>query len=225
MYNKTKILVISLLFLNNNLLTQTIINEIGFYKTMEDFKNDNPIGEEYNVVLKSINESSIHIKKVINSKSGKKVKKITNAWAIKYKGEFYFNLGYSTDLNNWKLFIKLDYVGKRYCYALIDKNTPKSIKNSGTNYGGGLSGVLMKDSNKWNKNWSNENNEKVKILLIDFKKNKFQNGKTAIGSRGNLLKRKDVKKKFKVNLPLSEIKNIKLEEILEIIHQFDQESQ
>ncbi|MBK7637547.1 MAG: hypothetical protein IPJ13_27085 [Saprospiraceae bacterium] len=64
-----------------------------------------------------------------------------SAWAVEYKEKNYFNLGYSTEVNNWKSFAKLDLEGK-YCLTIIDDKSPKVFKHTNNSYLGGLSGYL-----------------------------------------------------------------------------------
>lgn len=189
--------------------------KVNLFSTTDDYISKSYSDTSVALLVKEISAKHIWIKKFIDEKSGAKKKKAQTSWAIEYKGNTYFNLGYSLDLNNWKLFIRLDVEGNKYCLSFIDENAPKAIKNSGTNYGGGLQGALLKDSNKWGKSWINKYNQKVKILFIDLEDQTGSRMNRNKGSIGNLLKRNDLKEKFE--LEKAQIKNMTFEEVLEII--------
>lgn len=75
---------------------------------------------------------------------------------MEYGDENYFNLGYSTDFNQWSSYGKFDIEGK-YAAIIIDHNSPNILKFTGNAYGGGLTGALIAESLKWNKNWKDKN--------------------------------------------------------------------
>ena len=192
---------------------------IILYETTNDFTTNSPMQIKANAVIKKESNQHITIKKIIDPISGMKIKRAISAWAIKYNGNNYFNLGYSNDLNNWKSYAKFDIEGK-ICAIIIDKNSPNILKNSSTYYGGGLTGVLIGESTKWGKNWKDKKGNKKKILFIDTSNtlNKI-NGRNQ-GSLGNYLTRKDLKeliKKYQINIDTNNINEISFEKAIEII--------
>lgn len=199
---------------------QTKIN-VNLYETTKDYVEKSYSSTDVTLLAKEVRKDCILIKKFVDTQTGKKIKTAIYTWAIEYNGEVYFNLKNSTDLNNWKLFIKFDVEGPNYCMTFIDKHTSNLIKNSGANYGGGLEGALISESNKWDKNWVNEDGEKVKIFMVNLNKQVYSgNGKTS--SAGNFLKRKELKSLFKLNKSISEIRKLTFEEVLQIIEKENQ---
>ena len=158
-------LIIISLFLFQNSYTQIKESPIKLYQTTIDFKNDSIWKVDAIALIKNESESHIQIKKIIDSKTRKNIKRGISAWAIEYNGQKYLNLGYSGDLNNWGIYMKFDIIGK-YSAIIIDDKTPYIIKNGGGYYGGGLTGVLIKESANWNKSWRDENDGKKKFLFI-----------------------------------------------------------
>lgn len=215
MKNFIILLFATLLF--SNLNAQERIN-VNLFKTTNDYISKTYTDTNMTLVVREIGENHIWFKKFIQDKTDRKTKRAHTSWAIEYKGSTYFNLGYSSDLNNWKVFIKLNSEGSQYCMSFIDENASNVIKNSGTNYGGGLQGVLMKDSSKWGKSWKNKEEQKVKILFIDLANQKEAAMSRNKGSIGNLLKRSELKTKFKLEKTKKQIKEMTFEQVLEIIN-------
>lgn len=139
---------------------------ISLYKTTQDFLNGKKWDGKAIAVIKEEHEKYLLLNQIIDSTLNKPLKQGFSTWAIEYNGEKYFNLAYSTDLNHNKLFVKFDVTGP-YCAIFIDRNAPNLLKNSGTYYGGGLTGVLIKESAKWGKNWKDESGADVKILFVN----------------------------------------------------------
>ena len=98
--------------------------------------------------------------------SNKKDKLASTSWAIYFKDEYWINMRYSKDYQNLEVYVKPKIIG-RYSAIIINSETENVIKNGGTNYGGGLQGVLLKESDKWGKNWEDKNGNKHKILIFD----------------------------------------------------------
>ncbi len=192
---------------------------IILYETTNDFVNDNPMQIKASAII--INESNKHftIKKIIDPISGIKIKRGISAWSIEYKGNNYFNLGYSGDLNHWKSYAKFDIEGK-ICAIIIDENSPNILKTNGTYYGGGLTGVLIGESTKWGKNWKDKNGNKKKILFIDTKRTIKRNANRNPVSLGNYLTRKQLKEliiKNNIEVDTDEINDRSFEKVIEII--------
>lgn len=192
---------------------------IILYETTKDFVNDNPMQLKASAIIRNESNKHFTIKKIIDPISGMKIKRGISAWSIKYKGNNYFNLGYSGDLNHWKSYAKFDIEG-RICAIIIDENSPNVLKTNGTYYGGGLTGVLIGESTKWGKSWKDKKGNRKKILFIDTKRTLRKNAGRNPGSLGNYLTRKQLKELIKNNnikVDTDRIKDISFEKVIEII--------
>jgi hypothetical protein len=219
---KKILLVIITLLLINISNAQIKESRILLYKTTADFMNDSIWDVDAIALIKEQNESYIKIKQIIDPKTRKRLKKGISAWAIKYNGIKYFNLGYSNDLNNWKTYVKFNIIGK-YSAIIIDKNTPNAVKNGRQIYGGGLTGVLIGESRKWNKNWIDKNGEKEKILFIDTNQIKKKNAsRNAECSLAYYLTRKKLKEIVKDKFPDINLEKISYEKVIEIIKELNE---
>ncbi|MEP6262876.1 MAG: hypothetical protein ABJ092_14965 [Gillisia sp.] len=195
------------------------LDPVTLYETTNTYLNDKPMNVDAGVLIKDKSNQHITIKGIYDLKTGEKIEKGISAWALKYKDENYFNLGYSTDLNHWNSYAKLDIEGK-YSAVIIDDNSPYILKSSGNTYGGGVAGVLIAESLKWNKNWKDKNGNKKKIIFIDTRDISPKNLNRNASSHGNYLTRKQFQKVLdEVNMELSEekIKEIEFEKVIEII--------
>lgn len=192
---------------------------VKLYKTTEDYVNKNPMDINAAVLIKEESRQHIKIKNIYNLNTGKKINKILSAWAIEYKEGLYYNLMYSNDVKHFKSFAKFDIEG-RYCAVIVNENSPYILKTNSNFYGGGVVGVLAKESHKWNKNWVDQYNLKVKILLVDT-----QDIETGLGVRkkyvlGDYLSRKkleDILSEMGITLTVEKMKDVKFEKVIEII--------
>ncbi len=212
--------ILSILLLTISLFTSLHAQErikVNLFKSTNDYISKSYSETNVTLLVREIGKNHIWFKKFIDDETGKKIKNIHTSWAIEYNGDTYFNLGYSLDLNNWKVFIKLNLEGNRYCMSFIDDNPPNIIKNSGMNYGGGLQGALMSESSKWGKSWKNNKGERIKILFIDLLEEKVLRTTRDQKASGNLLTKRDLKTKFGLKKSNAEIKQMSFEEILNII--------
>ncbi len=195
------------------------LQPITLYETTSDYLLKKPMQVNAGILIKNQSNQHITIKGVYDLKSGIKVKGGSSAWAFEYKGNHYFNLGYSSDVNNWYSYAKLDIDGK-YCAVIIDNNSPNVLLTTSTNYGGGLAGALAVESIKWNKNWKDKNGNKKKILFIDTNMISAKIFNRNTGSLGDYLTRSQLKNlMIKLNIPISDekIKDIEFERVIEII--------
>ena len=191
---------------------------VVLYETTRDFNTKNAM--KVNAVAVFTNESPQHvtIKKFIDIETGTKMKFKYPIWAITYNGNNYFHLAHSSDVFHNNSFAKFDIEG-RICAIVIDENSPPVLKSTSNYYGGGLTGVLIGESNKWGKNWLDKDGTKKKILFIDTWDQPIFNNKE-LESRGNYLtgkQLKDIISKNNINIDYSRIKDIKFEKVLEII--------
>ncbi len=193
--------------------------EVFLYPTMLDYTRDKVSKEKIGVIIKDSSQQHITIKKFINLNTKTKDRKAMKAWGIQYKGNDYFNLGYSTDVNHWKSYAKIDIKGP-YSAILVDENSPYILNSTSNYYGGGLTGALIAESHKWNKNWKDKEGKKHKIIIINTFDIPQNPPSYYLGNQGNYLTRKQLKKMIKdYNLPYdtSKIKEISYEKVLKII--------
>jgi len=193
---------------------------VKLYETTKDYLNNNPMDVHVRAVIKDSSKQHITVKKFIDAETGLKNKKALSAWALNYNGKNYFNLGYSDDVNHWRSYAKFDIEG-RYCAIIVDDNSPVVLRTNGNYYGGGLTGVLISESSKWNKNWKDKNGKKKKIIFIDTQKIKPKLMNRNPGSLGNYLTRRQLKKIIKaynIDVNTDKIKDVSFEKVIEIIN-------
>jgi len=192
---------------------------VHIYPTMLDYNKNTVSEKRLSVLIKDSSKQHISIKKFIDPQTGLKDRKAIKAWGIKYNGNDYFNLGYSTDVNHWKSFAKIDIKGP-YSVMLVDEKSPYILNSTSNYYGGGLTGALIAESHKWGKNWKDKNGMKHKLIIINTFETPQNPTSYYIGNQGNYLTRKQIKKMIKdYNLPYnpSKVKELTYEEVLEII--------
>lgn len=195
------------------------LEPIKAYETSNDFLAKKPMTAKLGVFVMEKSKQHITTKGIFNLDTGKINKMGESAWAIEYKGENYFSLGYSDDVNHWNSYAKFDIEGK-YCAIIIDENSPSILNSTSVTYGGGISGFLLSESRKWGKNWKDKNGNKKKLLFIDNEdvKNKFIGRNPS--SHGNYLTKQQFQKILHVTgtaMSDEKIKDIEFEKILELI--------
>ncbi len=121
------------------------------------------------------------------------------------------------------MYLKFDIIGK-YCAFIIDENSPNIIKNGGGSHGSGLTGVLIKESSKWNKNWKDNKGKKKKILFVStLDLYPYKEGlRNANCNLANFLSRKELKEITKEKFPEIDIKGITFEKVINIIHSLNE---
>lgn len=157
----------------------------------------------------------IEIKKVINAASGKKIKDSKFIWCIKYKNDFYVNLGYCDQIDMNSYYIKLDIVG-HYCMTAMRKEIFKP-QSAALEMGlvAGAVGVLAGSYHEIiyfeRSEWRDTNNKKIPILLVDLSQKEYRNfsrhrNESALAT---LVTKDDVNKILKKNgIKISEPKTI-----------------
>ncbi|MBV7439826.1 hypothetical protein KRX57_00155 [Weeksellaceae bacterium TAE3-ERU29] len=189
------------------------------YETSTDFINKKPQDAHVGILITEESSQHITIEGIFDLETGQRIVDGNSMWALNYKNNNYFNLGYSSDLNHWKSYAKFDIEGK-YCAIIIDENSPYVLTTTGSNYGGGLTGLLIAESQKWGKNWKDKNGVKKKILFIDtedISSGMFDRNRSSLG---NYLTRKQFEKllnKSGITLNDSNIKNVSFERVIEVI--------
>ena len=195
------------------------LDAVSLYETTDDYLNRKPMAVDAGVLIKDQSDQHITIKGIFDRKTGEKIDKGISAWAMEYKDENYFNLGYSTDVNHWSSYAKFDIEGK-YSAIIIDDDSPYLLKTTSNAYGGGLAGSLIAESVKWNKNWKDENGNKKRILFIDTEDISPKMLNRNASSHGDYLTRKQFEKLMEeagIKLPEEKIRDIEFEKVIEII--------
>jgi hypothetical protein len=194
----------------HNLLAQDTI-KVDLYKTTDDYIKRKVTDTSVSLIVKEIGENHIQLKKFVDAKTGKNLSNKNASWALVYKGSTYLNLGYTNDLNNWKVFLKLNLEGNNFCASFIDETTPNIVKNSGNYYGGGLTGVLIKESNKWGKNWFKKDGSKAKILFMNLHKQNQPSSNRHKSTIGYFITKKELADKLQLNIKDQEIEKMSFE--------------
>ena len=215
---KKLFLIILALSIHVNSYSQLNEASIKLYQTTRDFIKES--AWDVDAVALITNESDYHlqIEKIVDSSTRKNIKRGHSVWAIEYKGDKYFNLGYSGDLNRWGLYIKFDIIG-RYSVIIIDDNIPFNTKTDTRNFGGGLEGILIKEASTWGKNWEDESESKKKILFIDThdldRNAHFSHN--AQCATANYLTKSKLKEIMGERFPDIDLKEVTFEQAIEII--------
>lgn len=98
------------------------LDPVKLYETTTDYIKKQPMNLNAGVLIKDKSDQHITIKGIYDLKTGEKIDRGISAWALEYNDSNYFNLGYSTDLNNWNSYAKFDIEGK-YSAVIIDDNS------------------------------------------------------------------------------------------------------
>ena len=209
-----------------------VLENVSFYKTTDDLVNEKPTALDKVILLKNKVEDDVNLdsiatkisvisaKKIIDKETSKKFNEGQRSWALKYNNSYFFNLGYSSDVNSWGNWVKIDVIGK-YCLIIIN---PKSslVRIIGNSNGGlGLEGLLNKESVKWGKNFVNNKKENVKIIFIDTENQSDPFMSRYKGSIGDLLSRKDLKKLSKKHNTDFDEENATFENVIDFIEQLN----
>lgn len=189
--------------------------EFQYFLSTPDYQNMVSGKEKVVPIIKTIEKDYIRIPKLVDD-TGKRNKPANYPWAVKYDGDFYFNLRYSSELQNAEVYIKADFKGK-FCVFIMDENTSPIISSGGPNYGGGLTGVLIKESEKWGKNWISKDGQKVKILITNTSNLELKHGFGHLNSDWKLLTRKNINDIFGLSFSEEEIKELTLENVKTLI--------
>jgi len=201
---------------------QKVKQPVILYSTTREFLNDNPIKTDVFAIVERFSANHFSVKK-FSDENGKKVNGSMSAFAVKFEGESYFNLFYSTDINNPGCYAKFDIIG-RYCAIIIDDKTPSFIRDGRSYYPSSAGGALMKDSVKWGKAWLDKDGNKKRILFIDTLKYVPEVGKRNGGSLGNYLTRSqlsDILNEHKIDIQGRKAKELSFEEVIQFINEMN----
>ena len=210
------ILSFLIIFTFSQAIAQTDKTEFQYYLSTSDFQNKVSGKEKIVPVIKKQEKDYIKIPKLVDDQTGKRNKPANFPWAVKLDTTYYFNLRYSRDLQNLEVYIKADIIGK-FCALIIDQNTSPIISNGGANYGEGLTGVLIKESEKWGKNWISKDGKKVKLLITDTSNLELKHGFGHSNSDWKLLSRKNINEILGLSLSEEDIKSLTFEDVKSIV--------
>ncbi len=189
--------------------------DIQFYPSITEFKNNNPSKIVYTKILEK-GDDFIKVHDFFDKATDKRVLRGNVPWAIKYQNQIYFNLGYSVEYQNFGLYAKYDIIGK-ISVLFIDDETSTNIKSSGANFGGGLVGVVMQNAEKWGKNWKDLNGKVSKVLIVSTEKIKTKYVKEYVDHLSKLLTKKNFNSILRTNFTKEEIAKFSLEDVKRII--------
>jgi len=225
---KYNYVIIILLVYTNTVVSQNITG-VEFYRSMDDFLYEESVGENYKVTRKSISNTCIQIKKIKDPKSGKRLHNIHKAWAIKYKDNYYSNVGYTKEYQDLHLYILMDYIGDRYCYSILNPKADKALKRPKPipiplSVGHVVANAIRfstYDKAFFSKKWKTKKGKKYEVILIDLYDPKKKTVDHNYGSRGRVMDKLYAKKKLDIDVTLSEARDMTLYEILTIIEKRD----
>lgn len=213
------ILFISLLLIVPNSLKAQYEIVVNAYKTTEEYNNKTPslINLKVEVTTQGIGYKKL--KKAVHSTGPKTNKKVSlkHVWAFEYQGNTYLNLYYSISLFSPKEFVKIDISGARYAICLLSPHEMTQIESP--NYGSGLAGAISEKSDEWNIYWNNSKGDRNLALIIDlFDPYLHRHG----NSVASLLSRKATKNEFNLDVKAKELRDMTLEEVLNLIETHNQ---
>lgn len=155
--------------------------EVVLYNTSMELYHDKPMDVDALVITKNLSDNYFFANKIIDKKTGKKVKESKFIWAIKYNNEVYVNMGYIIDIDVPSpsgMYIKLDIVGD-YGVLVFDLRMPyKSSKGNRTSTSLGLEGYIVSKLNeKFDQKylWYVNKNESVPILYCNLLEKEYRN--------------------------------------------------
>lgn len=214
------ILISLLVFFNANSVAQPKEDKVILYETSVKFMYDIKADFDATAIIKDVGDNYIQIKKIVDP-SNEAIKKWKSYWAVEYANNKYFNLGYSSDLNQWGTYVKFDLIGK-YCAIFIDADSRKIVSGGGNLYGGDLMGVMIAGTHKWGKNWVDANGHKKKILFIDTSYMEAGMFTRNDSSPGNLLTKEKLTEIMGTAYPDIDVKTISFEKVVDIIKELNQ---
>ncbi|GAA0872724.1 hypothetical protein GCM10009117_18710 [Gangjinia marincola] len=216
-----KILLLLMVVFSTTSFNRTIEREVEIYRTTDDFFNDK--SETVIAVIKAMSPDHIAVRKLIDKNTKKKIKKMGVLWGLKYKGEKYFHLFHSDDHLSSFIFVKLTSYEKPYPYVIVEPDSHPVLSQLSGSYGGVLTNVVVKEANKWNKNWTDSLGNKNKIVLIDLEDRRGKwNGKEDQFAKANWLRRKKYRELNPTISDTTKIKETPFEEVIRFLDQLNE---
>jgi len=197
--------------------------EIKVYFSSTDLVNTNPDSGIWFTKIKKSEDDYVQCHKIFNGENNIRLQEPNLPWAINVRGEDYLHMRYCDEYRNEDVYVKYDIQGK-VCALFISGDTSGKIKSGGKqayHYGGGLFGVIMKDEDKWGKNWKNAKTEKFKILIINTTRINPRTEKPYKKHLSKLLSKKNFNEQLNTNYTKKEIENFSFEKIVEIIEEIN----
>lgn len=204
---------------------------VACFKTSRDFNLKNKVDKEIIAITSRINSDFIVIKKFLSPATRKKERKLIDSWAIQYDNAYYFNLKY---LGNSKLegkFIKLDFIGKRFCYAYLedstleklnDKNNLAWVRNFGTSVAALGLGMLDKAISSGYSSWKTKTGTIKKLLFINLGRENYSEKGLYNSLQAIYINKKQVSKMSKQGHSKSEWRRLDFEFAIRTIEKEDQ---
>ncbi len=215
MKKSSLILFIALLTISTKAQQEDVL-QISFYKSTVDYVNDTPATIKVKPKKITLQEENLlRIPQLLDLSTGKSSKEIGYPWAIVTDSIAYFNFRYSKDLQSPETYIKPDILG-RFCVVFAEKEMLRTIASYGPNYGGGLQGVLISESTKWG-NWVIENDEKIKIFIVDTKNLELNHNKGLQSAKWKILSRNNFNEILEIDLSKEEINELSIDKVKNII--------
>lgn len=199
--------ILSFLLFGINVVSQEI--EVNLFYSFEEMLENVPT-RKITLIPKEIDSKHIRVKKFTSVIDKDDRKLVRTSFGMEYNGVYYFNLENSEDHYLPFSFVRIDFI-RNFCIIYIDEDTPKAIRNAGGMYFG-LAASIGAESRKWGKHWYNSENEKVRILFVDPKREKFKGRLIA-----NLLTKKEFQFYFAKSKSEKAIKEMTFEQVSETI--------
>ena len=206
-----KMLIRLLLIATLAVLTISVNAQVTCYISSSDLLSKTGYDGAVTPKLKDQGPDYVSILKMLGP-SGKKAKVPSISMAIEYEGDVYINFRYCIPYQNVEVYVKPTLVG-RYTIVVIDNNTSPKVRSGGSSYGGGLQGVLLKESGKWGASWEDSKGGRSKIILFDLTHPTLKGGR----SLGNLLTRKDFNEMLNEKLTEPELESLTVEDVITLI--------
>lgn len=192
------IITLSLVVTNKCLAKAKDTLNVTLFYTSLDLYHDKPVDVVALVITDELSSNYFYANKIIDKKTGKKVKDSKFIWAIKYNNGVYVNMGYMDVMTTVGMYIKLDIVGT-YGALIYDERMPYKRALGAMAYGGGIIGHVASKSggNVGDKQlWKVSDKNSVTILFCNLLQKEYRNFQMSRNESCILtfISRKDLKK-------------------------------
>jgi len=151
--------------------------DVVLYMTSQDLLANKPMDIKASLITDEMAANYIFANKIIDKSTGKKVKESKFIWAIKYKGDYYVNMGYTDVMSTTGMYLKMDIVGT-YCAIKFDDRMPYPNAKSAFYYGGSVLGYLVAKSQGYaddNQVWKVSEKKSVPIFYCNLEDKEYRN--------------------------------------------------